>query len=41
MARCGVRSWGGAELDRTKNETFEFLDRHLKGPITAARLGEP
>jgi acetyl esterase/lipase len=22
--------WGGAEMDRTKTETFHFLDRHLK-----------
>ena len=22
--------WGGPELDRTKTETFEFLDRYLK-----------
>ena len=28
--------WGGPELDRTKNETFEFLDRYLKpAPATA------
>jgi acetyl esterase/lipase len=28
--------WVGAELDRTINETFEFLDRHLKATPAAA-----
>jgi acetyl esterase/lipase len=30
--------WVGAELDRTINETFQFLDRHLKpAPAVAAQ----
>jgi acetyl esterase/lipase len=26
----GSHGWGGAEMDRTESETFQFLDRHLK-----------
>ncbi len=34
--------WGGAEVDQTKKESFEFFDRFLKGPrMGAARPVEP